>query len=91
MTANKATLDERRKRALYRACHRGTKEMDWLLGRYAKAKLASMGGDELEVFERLMSLPDPDIEHWITHAPQAGPIEVWGIVGQLRAFHDIEA
>lgn len=91
MAANQAELDERRKRALYRACHRGTKEMDWLLGRYAKAKLETMDGDELEVFEKLLSLPDPDIEHWITHAPQASPEDVGAIVGRLRVFHNLEA
>jgi len=32
-------LDASRRRALYRAEHRGTKELDWLLGRFARAEL----------------------------------------------------
>ena len=32
-------LETIRKRALYRATHRGTMEMDWLLGRFAEAHL----------------------------------------------------
>ena len=50
-------LDERRRRAAYRATHRGTKEMDWLLGRYAEAHLASMPDAELDEFERLIQEP----------------------------------
>ena len=32
----------RRRRAAYRASHRGTKEMDLILGRYAVARLPDM-------------------------------------------------
>ena len=35
-------LEIRRRRAAYRAHHRGTKEMDWLVGRYADAHLAEV-------------------------------------------------
>ena len=34
--------ETRRRRAAYRACHRGTKEMDWILGRFAEAALPAM-------------------------------------------------
>ena len=30
-------VERRRRRAVYRACHRGTKEMDWILGRFRAA------------------------------------------------------
>ena len=32
----------RRRRAAFRASHRGTKEMDWLMGRFADARVADM-------------------------------------------------
>ncbi len=35
-------LEIRRKRALYRANHRGTKELDLILGRYASERLPAM-------------------------------------------------
>ncbi len=52
-------LEMRRRRAAYRASHRGTKEMDIMLGRYAEARLPGMQDDELDAFERLLALPDP--------------------------------
>ncbi len=36
----------RHRRALYRAQHRGTKELDWLLERYAEARLGGNRGEE---------------------------------------------
>ncbi len=84
-------LAERRKRALYRACHRGTKEMDWFLGRFARAKVESMDGFELATFEMLLALPDPDIEDWLgSIRPSASGGELKGLIGRLRAFHGIE-
>ncbi len=54
-------LSVRRQRALYRAEHRGTREMDFLLGRFARAQLAQMTAPELVLFEELLTLPDPEL------------------------------
>ncbi|MBM3503271.1 MAG: succinate dehydrogenase assembly factor 2 [Alphaproteobacteria bacterium] len=54
-------LDERRRRVRYRSWHRGTREMDLLLGGFADRHLATMSADDLEAFERLIALPDPDL------------------------------
>ena len=53
------TLAVTRRRVLFRAQHRGTREMDFWLGRFAKAHVAGMDAAELALFERLMSYPDP--------------------------------
>ncbi len=82
-------LETRRRRASWRAHHRGTKEMDWLLGRYADATLAGMTGDELDAFERLMALPDPDLNAWILDpAPIAGR-DIAPLIDRIRDFHKI--
>lgn len=57
-------LQTRRRRAAYRASHRGTKEMDIVLGRYAEAHLGAMSEPELGTFERFLALPDPVLTHW---------------------------
>jgi len=57
-------LQIRRRRAIYRASHRGTKEMDIILGRYAEARVADMPEGELEIFERFLALPDPMLTSW---------------------------
>ncbi len=58
-------LDTRRRRALYRASHRGTKEMDLLMGRFAEARLMDMDEASFACFERLLAEEDPDIQSWL--------------------------
>lgn len=54
-------LDERRKRLLFRCWHRGTREMDLILGRFADAHIDSLSEGELGELEALMDVPDPDL------------------------------
>jgi len=82
-------IDSRRRRAAYRANHRGTKEMDWVLGRYADAALAGMSGDGLSLFERLLALPDPDLRDMILPPHTAPPAEFAALVAAVRAFHGL--
>lgn len=84
-------IDIRRRRALYRAGHRGTKELDLLLGRYAEAKLHHMEDRDLAIFEILLALPDPDIEVWFREWPADLPPspELAGLVRDMRSFHGL--
>jgi len=61
-----AGLDERRRRILFRAWHRGTREMDLLMGRFADAELVGLSEDEVGAFEELIELQDPDLFAWIS-------------------------
>jgi len=54
-----------------RACRRGTREMDLILGPYAQASLAGQGPDELALFEVLLDENDHDLYAWI--AGRIGP------------------
>jgi len=74
-----------RRRIHYRASHRGTKEMDILLGRFADNALAGMTAGELALFEQMLALPDPDIERWI-RAGEA-PVIYSALIQQIREFH----
>jgi antitoxin CptB len=82
-------LETRRRRAAYRAAHRGTKEMDIVLGRYAEARLASMSPSELADFERFLALPDPMLHQWFTQGADAEAGEFAGLVDGLRAHHGL--
>jgi antitoxin CptB len=77
-------LELRRKRALYRAHHRGTKELDLILGRYAQNRVPGMDEAQLTAFEQFLALPDPDIDQWI-RLGQA-PDGVAAAVSDLREF-----
>jgi antitoxin CptB len=80
-------LEIRRKRALYRAGHRGTKELDLILGRYAEARVPGMDEARLTAFEQLLALPDPDIELWIRGA--SAPDGVAASAADVRAFLEL--
>ena len=54
-------LDDRRKRLLFRCWHRGTREMDLILGRFADAEIADLTDEELTDLELLIDAPDPDL------------------------------
>jgi antitoxin CptB len=83
------TLDDRRRRAAYRAMHRGTKEMDWLLGRYADAHLAAMSDTELAEFERILAISDPDLQGWLMATEAYGDGEFAALIQRIRAFHGL--
>jgi len=59
-------LDRRRKQLVYRAGHRGIKEMDIILGEFARARIATLSADELDRFEALMEENDRDLLSWFT-------------------------
>ncbi|MEL6288717.1 MAG: succinate dehydrogenase assembly factor 2 [Pseudomonadota bacterium] len=83
-------LDVRRRRALFRAMHRGTKEMDWMLGRYATARLAEMPDDDLETFEQLLSIADPDINAWLIDPALVADRLFGPLVSEIRTFHGLD-
>lgn len=61
-----AQLDARRKQLLYRANHRGIKEMDIILGGFATAHIGSLDNASLDMLEALMEEPDRDLLTWFT-------------------------
>ena len=62
-----ADLETIRKRLLWRATHRGIKEMDILVGGYAQRHLNAMSEVQLSEFEVLLEIPDQDLLSWATH------------------------
>lgn len=58
-------LDERRRRLLFRSWHRGIREVDLVLGRFADCELGSLTEGELDDFEKLLDVPTPDLLAWV--------------------------
>jgi antitoxin CptB len=81
-------LEIRRKRALYRANHRGTKELDLILGRYASERVPGMDEATLAAFEEFLALPDTDIDQWIRGF--AAPDGVVASVADIRGYLGLE-
>ncbi|MBX9925123.1 MAG: succinate dehydrogenase assembly factor 2 [Hyphomicrobiaceae bacterium] len=82
-------LDARRRRAVYRCAHRGTKEMDILLGRYADAHIPRFTEAELTRFERFISLPDPELQLWFFAPDLVQGLEFADLVTAVRRFHGL--
>jgi antitoxin CptB len=59
-------LDHRRRRARFRAWHRGMRETDLILGGFADREIETLSEAELDQFEALMEVQDQTILDWLT-------------------------
>jgi len=75
-----------RKRLRFRSWHRGTREADLLLGRFADAHLATMDAEQLAQFAALLDLADPDLIDWLTGRAPLPAGHDNGVVALLRRF-----
>lgn len=57
-------IEIRRKRLRFRSWHRGTKEADVILGRFANLHLEEFDAADLDLFEQLLERSDPEIFDW---------------------------
>lgn len=71
------TLENKRKRLIFRSEHRGTKEMDLLLGSYARKFVPDFTAEQVAEYEVLLTHNDPDLYNWITGQEDA-PDDVQG-------------
>ena len=79
-------LDDRRKRLLFRCWHRGTREMDLILGRFADAEIAALSEAELAQLERLIEVPDPDLYAALTGNLPLAPEYASALFERIKAF-----
>jgi antitoxin CptB len=86
-TRSSGGLDDRRKRLLFRCWHRGTREMDLILGRFADAEIAALSNDELSQLERLIEVPDPDLYAALTDQAAPAPQYAGRLFDRIRSFH----
>ena len=56
----------RRKRLLFRSWHRGMREMDMLLGRFAECHIDTFSDRQLGLFEAILEQVDPQIYAWVS-------------------------
>ena len=56
----------RRKQLIYRANHRGIKEMDIILGGFAGRHVMGLDAESLDLFEAIMAEADRDLLSWFT-------------------------
>jgi antitoxin CptB len=86
MNHHEQNLELIRKRLLWRACHRGIKEMDIIVGGFATARLQGMDQSALGQFADILELPDQHLLSWLTNQ-EAVPVDVSSpLLLELLAF-----
>ena len=85
--ASDLSLDARQRRILFRSWHRGMREMDLVLGRFADAEIASLGSSELDDYELLLEAQDHDVFSWLTGETKTPSLYDTPVLRKIRAFH----
>jgi antitoxin CptB len=83
-------LDDRRKRLLFRCWHRGTREMDLILGRFADAEIGTLSDGELGELERLIEVPDPDLYAALTGDMPLAPEFAGALFERIKALGAVD-
>jgi len=76
-----------RRRLRFRSWHRGTREADLILGRFADAHLAQFTADQLDRYDALLENSDPDIYDWLTGrtpVPAAVDTDVFRLLNDFK-------
>lgn len=84
---NAPTPDARRRRLVFRAWHRGTREMDLVMGRFTEAQVAALSEDEVDDLERLMEANDRDVFDWVSGMTTVPANYDTPVFRRLCAFH----
>jgi antitoxin CptB len=80
-------LDVRRRKLLFRAWRRGVREMDLIVGRFADVYIDKFDEPSLDLFERLIEVPNAELYAWVT-GDETAPAEHDNVVlRQLIGFH----
>lgn len=75
----------RLRRLTMRAGHRGTREMDLILGGWAAAHLDTADPALLDRFEKVLEENDQDLYQWVSGQAEP-PAEIAAFIADLRAF-----
>ena len=86
-TRSSEGLELRRRKLLFRSWHRGMREMDLIMGRFADAAIERLGDGDLTEFERLIEVPDRDLLAWITGEEPVPAEHDSALFRELREFH----
>jgi antitoxin CptB len=89
-TRSSGGLDDRRKRLLFRCWHRGTREMDLILGRFADIEISALSDGDLAELERLLEMPDPDLYAALTGDRPLAPEYASTLFDRIKSFRAVD-
>jgi antitoxin CptB len=80
-------LDERRRRLLFRSWHRGTREADLIMGRFADVHIGTLTDAELDEYEHLLGALEAELLAWLTGTGAVPPEHDTAMFRRVRDFH----
>ena len=75
-----------KKQIIYRSMHRGTKEMDLLLGNFVKIYIDKFDSQELHDLDNLLNLEDEVIYNWYFENSSKNIIPISKVSKKLKNF-----
>ena len=75
-----------RKKIIYRSMHRGSKEMDLLLGNFVKRNIDKFNNNELKDLEKLLFIEDEVIYKWYFGKNSDKAIQKTKVSAMLKNF-----
>jgi antitoxin CptB len=82
------SVENKRKRLIYRSWHRGTREMDLLLGSFADRNVPEFSEEEFSQYDEILTYSDPDLYNWISGREKV-PSNLINIVLEKLLLHKI--
>ncbi len=79
-------IEKKRKIMIFRSWHRGTKEMDLIMGSFADANIEGFDQDQIDQYESILDNNDPDLYGWIT-GKEDPPANIKGDVWEKLKAH----
>ena len=80
-------LDPRRRRLLFRSWHRGIREADLIMGRFADTHIGDLNEAELDQYEHLLEAQEQDLLSWIVGQAEIPPDQDTPMFRRVRDFH----
>ena len=81
-----SSIDDFRKKLLFRSSHRGTKEMDLLLGGFFQENYQILSESELLEFQDILELTDKALSDWFIMNKNNEDIENIAISKKIKEF-----
>jgi antitoxin CptB len=72
----------------FRAWRRGFREADLILGPFADQHVHTLTPEQLDIFERLLEVPDHDLYEWIVERQPTPAAHDTEIMRMIKVFRD---
>lgn len=59
-------IENKRKQLIFRSWHRGTREMDLIMGSFADENISNFTEEEIKLYDDVLQIPDPDLYDWVS-------------------------